>query len=1180
MIPPAKNEMIGPAPRVSAPVRVPGGISSYSTGQELPTADLSRYRKSEREDIFPEPKRGSADESALALSGQIIAKRTMTKFRLYNELRSYQRWLQDIVNLRGQDAAKALEAEIDLLQKGMKEYRDQSSYGAQLFDSAMKMAKRTVELLESLPADDSGKISAALVADGIEVADFNMTQAEINAEADLIIKEVQENEISEFELQCLIYNYQQLLIRFMPKMPDAGENTDPSCEIQVFKLVIDRLNRLIPELHKKEQEEKNKIECDPIFRHLNENGEAEIFYDIKYIVPVGVRQVQGQTRPILRQALYYHDFLMILKNIPFDISEALKSAGYAPAIYIPEEYRQAMHTYDSNDQLGIVMRELRSILPNIISGSLPDEYAEKFLSEDIEQSTGQEDDAELDWWQEPGIPEDIYEDYLSRQLEQNESEHRESGEQKGEKEKADFGSLLPDINSVEAFRQIDRDDFPGIPEVYEAPEYEAAKINNDPMHILLRAYGLDSDELGIVYKAPARIAGPDSQRTPEMRSFTNYHDYMRFRLSFSAEEIAELDSVAGRTGRPGPIMFFDKQIWKKLNDPADDLFKYREGIEMAMKVFINGQYPDNYALMALRQEAGEPEEDEGEEAEDIEDDVGQAFAGLTEDGGASAPPAEVWQQVTRPRAAVSPEALEAHLAQTRKETATPPSSEPAIPPAGPISPRHALEIRIFQDNPKFDKLLADFNISYEELGAIPEYVRLSPGQQLLILENLRQITLGRIQVEAATEYQEQTAQAGFLGRLWRKFSHNYQLAKLQRQQAEKIMGGGMEKHKDIIIQLARGMDKFGPEASIEQGKLNIGFAPEWVGISGVDKKNVYDLNLAANEMARLPYEETIASARGDIRTQYLELKKRYDKYLEDYGQALAQRAGRSEEEALLAMNKIRNSVRLNQFFNSHPQAEEQIQMMRHSAVWSSVFNNVLDEEGTRSQYGFIARSVSMTMLTFISLPLAAASFGAMKFFRNATRQMKINDLLARRGIADRSPTAKSMVPADYYSSHLEILAGQAQNAGLNEGVRGNVLRTLHSTVFEVKYKLERGEIDFGDSAEEKEGRESHDTEGPAGRDPGNDIDPKSEISNKFRFVENLSLAIAELERIKLTEKLQDQIKKDEKEQKDLLIAAEKQQKINKEFFLAKEIISGATLGMAGALAERFIKRLKFPKTKS
>lgn len=79
----------------------------------------------------------------------------------------------------------------------------------------------------------------------------------------------------------------------------------------------------------------------------------------------------------------------------------------------------------------------------------------------------------------------------------------------------------------------------------------------------------------------------------------------------------------------------------------------------------------------------------------------------------------------------------------------------------------------------------EFGINAEELSVIG-FDELTEGQRLAVAENLRQITLGRIQDQARGRYQKKTAESNKFGKFWQYLSKYYQIAGEEKSPRKKL----------------------------------------------------------------------------------------------------------------------------------------------------------------------------------------------------------------------------------------------------------------------------------------------------------------------------------------------------------------------------------------------------------
>ena len=117
----------------------------------------------------------------------------------------------------------------------------------------------------------------------------------------------------------------------------------------------------------------------------------------------------------------------------------------------------------------------------------------------------------------------------------------------------------------------------------------------------------------------------------------------------------------------------------------------------------------------------------------------------------------------------------------------------------------------------------DFGFSEQDLeNQIEDYKELSDGQKVLLLENFKQVTLGRVQEVAGEKYNKEVANSGFLKRVWKGISKKYQIDKLEKGEVENIDSSGIEKHQEILRELSLGMKEYGPDAEIrDDGSIEV-----------------------------------------------------------------------------------------------------------------------------------------------------------------------------------------------------------------------------------------------------------------------------------------------------------------------------------------------------------------------
>lgn len=319
----------------------------------------------------------------------------------------------------------------------------------------------------------------------------------------------------------------------------------------------------------------------------------------------------------------------------------------------------------------------------------------------------------------------------------------------------------------------------------------------------------------------------------------------------------------------------------------------------------------------------------------------------------------------------------------------------------------------FEASPKqtvAEKFEKEFQIKKEELGTIEGFDKLSDGQQLLALENLKQLTLGRIQEETDEKYKSEhnPSEMKFFGKIWEGVSKTYQIAKLEKKTAKEIMHGGIETHKKTLKQLTKGLNNFGPEVKIIDGKLEIQYASGFKNLSESEQKEVDNFNKIATDFSKIPYEWSLDTADKFNKNKYNEIKERYE---ESQRKIFNLKMEEPKENPLVWMFETEAKIKMNQFLNEHPEVEEKLQDIENQTALMSAIKSTVTERGFYAALGFAGRSISAGILGWIAAPAVASVLGGFRERGRAKKMLKEKDIIARRGTKTKDQLAKNFVSA-------------------------------------------------------------------------------------------------------------------------------------------------------------------------
>lgn len=443
---------------------------------------------------------------------------------------------------------------------------------------------------------------------------------------------------------------------------------------------------------------------------------------------------------------------------------------------------------------------------------------------------------------------------------------------------------------------------------------------------------------------------------------------------------------------------------------------------------------------------------------------------------------------------------------------------------------------------KFD---SEFNIKKEELEQVKGYNKLSGGQRMLILENLRQLAAGRIQEEALSKYKEKTAKSKFFGKYWQGIAKHYQIAKLEKSTAKQILKGGMSVHGEILKQLIKGSAELGPEAEIIDGKLEIKYVSGLENLSEEDQKTVKYFNQIASKYSKTPYEWALKTADTNESVQFTAIKTIYEKAKKDLVE-LQQKRGKSKEQIFSYLSDVEGKIQMNQFFNTNPEAEEYLQNVKNKSAWKHMIANTVTEKGLYFGMGAAGRSLAVGALGWMAAPAVAGLMGGFMHRSRGKETLKEREKMARKGVKDTGAEAANFVDA---KKEIIMKSGKKIEAGLTDKLdglsleiatnpmSGNLKKKLASLAERIDYtknKLKAGLINFGDE--------------------------KERISNQYGLIQSLNTANSVLEAFKTTRKN----KELRKRLNDFLERKEKKITKKQKAYLRNQFLKGAAVSAGAA----------------
>lgn len=314
-----------------------------------------------------------------------------------------------------------------------------------------------------------------------------------------------------------------------------------------------------------------------------------------------------------------------------------------------------------------------------------------------------------------------------------------------------------------------------------------------------------------------------------------------------------------------------------------------------------------------------------------------------------------------------------------------------------------------------------FSIAREELDAIPGFNDLALAQKHLVLQNLAESTVNRIEETAAEQYRTDLATergsktlfgSALLGNVWISIRESLTKGKhvLEREQtqAAALRAGGIGAHGEVLTQLVRGMREMGPRANFrEDGELVVEYAGEWNGISEEGKRTLALFNEIAHDYAKQTYEDGIARSRRALRAE----REGYEGYERQkrYLMSIMEREGVPPAEILTKMAETDAQITMSQFVQSKEDAMKTLATIEDRKIWDEVVRSIATERGIYAASGYVARSAITGLFGIFAAPVVASGVGFIRSWKRADAEVRERDRAQRRGAIVRGETAQNMV---------------------------------------------------------------------------------------------------------------------------------------------------------------------------
>ncbi len=295
-----------------------------------------------------------------------------------------------------------------------------------------------------------------------------------------------------------------------------------------------------------------------------------------------------------------------------------------------------------------------------------------------------------------------------------------------------------------------------------------------------------------------------------------------------------------------------------------------------------------------------------------------------------------------------------------------------------------------------------FGITKEALESIEGFGDLSPGQQKMALENLSQLTIGRIREEAidghTADIADEKSKKNFLGKVWVGIRDSVMkkadTVKREKMLAKDMQKGGITVHKDTLQQLVSGMKNFGPEVIEKNGELEVQLI-ETKGLSPEVAKVAEVFNEQGNAFSKIPYEWSLDTATADQKKAFGTAKETYELQRGVLMQHMETAEGK--EKAFAAMAKTESTIEMQRFMQTCPDAAKELEKIENQNVWTAALASVGTERGIYMAGGYAARAALGAAIGLAAAPIVAAVMGGAMGYKRAKEGLVQQDKDQRAG---------------------------------------------------------------------------------------------------------------------------------------------------------------------------------------
>lgn len=325
-----------------------------------------------------------------------------------------------------------------------------------------------------------------------------------------------------------------------------------------------------------------------------------------------------------------------------------------------------------------------------------------------------------------------------------------------------------------------------------------------------------------------------------------------------------------------------------------------------------------------------------------------------------------------------------------------------------------------------------YGIGIDVLKTVNGFEALTDGQKLLMLKNYESAILSKAKTESKSESDKDWNKQPVLGRVGLSIvtlgmAKTFREKRRQQELANKITRGdylGFENRQAMLESLVE-VAKESPDVYVnKQGELEICYVNENKFRDNAHAREILgEYNKAATEYAKIPfnwldsantfskndekadsYYRKLSAVKGSSlegkeKAKFADVRDGFEKARENYFNLIIEEIGDSPENrryALRELNSLDERIRMNQMFNSDPNAEQALQDIQDEKIFNQTLSEFWSKKGKYMAYGAITRAVAAATITGIAAPIGLVVVRQSSLLRS---KREVRDMMKLRRTA-------------------------------------------------------------------------------------------------------------------------------------------------------------------------------------